>query len=274
MAQEYLRYPMPPFDTAFIPFGGDGSDGARTDSANATITDGIYQYTTWEIETTYTITIANVDFVYILVQGDCTITGDITANGAGRAGGAAATGGVQADGGVSASSLSCITGGGGGGGASAAQAGGDGGGGHGTGGAGAGAGAGDGANASIGYYNIMKCFLNGREKFADCFGGGGGGGGGGTGGAGGAGGGLIYIECGNLIATGDLTAVGDDGAAPGVNTDGGGGGGGGGAIIVRAQTIASNTGTHDASGGEGGLSGGAGGDGGAGADGFVLISRV
>ena len=297
------------FDT----FGGDGTDGAVSITSNTNVSaiddasrTGMIRATDFTLTSGDTLTV-DTGWLFLSVSGTCTIEGTIDADAQGEVGGAQ-NGDLSADGWVGADaslggetivsergnqnikaiSMALSGAGGGGGGNALPQYGGGGGGANGRGGSGATGGAtgpsGEFVTSRVialtgGLGNNSTSSLGQGFLSALAYRGAGGGGGacgalGTPGGAGGDGGGVIYIECDTLVFTGVITADGEAGA-PGLNEAGnaGGGGGGGGIVLVRANTITTESGTVTCTGGAGGA-GATAGDGGAGSAGFKDITTV
>lgn len=276
----------------FDNFGGDGSDGDRTDSSTASLAIGSgKQYEDWTIDAGTVMTLSGDAYgkVRVGVSGRLTIAGGLSTVGTGLVGGTPSGGAGT----VLAGGVGCPTGGGGGGGGGSAgfsgQVGGYSqllaqvisGGAAGTGASGSGPasnGAGFAAPAEV-----LKDLLHLRA------GPGGGAGGfgnhaGGTfpaGGQGGSSGGVLVIECGELDFTGTIDVSGGAGNGGSAFLLAGGGGGGGGAsglLVILAKTIIANTGSVTANGGAAGAGGVgssvSGGPGSAGGAGAYLIAEV
>lgn len=280
--QEGLRNLIAQGVSWFNWFGGDGSDGAVTETGNGTrALAGGKQYTTYS-DGGYTIELTGTNgYQLIGATTSVSITGTVEANGNGCAGGAA--GAVAAGDGGNGTDSPAMMGGTGGGGGEAVTAEGNGGrggnaGSHDGGSAGTTGNGGAGTNASTAHprwYGIPEC--NGPGS------GGGGGGAGNSvtedGGAGGAGGGCIVIEADavTLGAASNIQANGANGSNGGSSGSGGGGGGGGGAggsILILCRTLTDSGVTTSVTGGSGGTGGTAADDGGAGGSGRVKIIEV
>ena len=284
--------------------GGDGADGAFSSSTSANIEAGVYHYTTFDVNSGHTLTLANGKTVIIYAKTSITIDGEINADGLGSSGGAGGAGGSTASpgnvGNSGSAGLSASSGGSGGAGASnAGDSGGAGvlgsscdyiqetGGGN-AGAAGSGSG-GNGGNGGVGSASAVdRTSFTDRRYGAGGPGGGGGAGGttgsGGNGGAGGAGGGNVILispaitinASGVISADGDNGSVGATGGASDRGSGGGGAGGSGGHIFVITKSL-TNNGIITVVGGSGGAggadpgSGGAGGSGGSGGVGLVEL---
>lgn len=90
----------------------------------------------------------------------------------------------------------------------------------------------------------------------------------GSGGAAGAGGGALYIECAGAYSCSSTLYARGGAGGQGTSSASGGGGGGGGCIVVRYNTLTSDTGTYTVTGGAGGASIGGSAAGAAGATGY------
>jgi len=244
-------------------FAGTGSDGATTISSNTTV-NGIKNYSSLTIDSTFTLTHGNDRAMHLKVSGTVTVNGTIGAVGKGRPGAAAGAtgtvGGAGAGGGGGSDNLSSAGGAGGGRDIS-----------FGGGGAGA-TGSGNVGGTGSAAWTLLADLIGGLGNPMLIKGGAGGGGGGGGAAVGGRGGGIIIIECDVLtIASGGVVScAGAVGGSSG--TSGGAGGGGGGILILRYRTL-NNSGTISVVGGLGGGSGGDDGDGGPGGAG-ILIQEV
>lgn len=276
-------YPPPSINNSPIPdwlseylFSANGENGAYSPSSSATLTSGIYRYSSMNIPSGVTIVPSGTYLIFI-VSGNANINGTLSASGKGIP-------------------YTTPFGGGGGGGAGGPSAvmspSGQTQNGYGSGGAGLTGGAGGVSTSSPGtsvggngqpptMQQIMKgnCFFN-----VETLAGGAGAGGAsisssstsyGGGGNGGNGGGAILLIADTITGTGSIRSDGLNGS-PGVTTSygatysgGGGGGGGGGFVVAIANSIAGTV-TLGAGGGVGGNSaavanpGGKGGNGGAG----------
>ncbi len=68
---------------------GDGTDGAVTDSANRSAAPGLYQYTTYTLDATFTLDLSASGPLIIVAQTSITINGTIDVDGQGGRGGEA-----------------------------------------------------------------------------------------------------------------------------------------------------------------------------------------
>lgn len=274
-------------------FGGDGSDGSKTVSADENLTEYpagsnlvFRQYTDLEIATTKTLGITGCNGLLLAVQGLFKLGNSAIVSVNSKGGAAGAGGASPADGGIGS------FGGGGGGGDDTATDGGAGGGilassrnfysnaGAGNGGAG---GAGGGGHAGAGVNGVFApSVLYWKELYnMMVFGGGGGGGAGAGAGNGGSGAGFIIINCG-VLEVGTSVEFNADGnnATNGILGKGGGGGGSGGAILIIANRIVGETEANvqanmcDVGGGTAGTGGVGAGNGGAGADGVKKVLEM
>jgi len=273
------------FQPATPIFGGDGSDGDVTISADTALAENpagsgiaLKQYTNLTIATGVTLSLASgVHGMVLAVQGRLKLEANAVIDVAGRG----ASGGPGADSDGARGGCGAFGGGGGGGGYS--TTGGNGGGdaplfapGAGQG----GSGGSSGVNGSNGskliiaddlYWRILSNIL--------VYGAGGGAGGGPYGGSGGSGGGFVIINCNVLeLASGvSFQAKGSNGANSGHQNGAGGGGGAGGIILILANRVIGGTAPNvqstncDVSGGSGG-SGYS--NGGAGADGYKKVVEL
>lgn len=286
---------------------GNGSDGALSLSSGDftqlnTAGKNVYQYTSVSITGNSRLGFGSnlqATPIYILVQGDLTITSNSTTavNAAGMGGYGGAAGSSGGSGTSSTSTASSIkatgatagTGGGGGSGGGGGGGGGSGLGANGTAGSTGGGGGGAGGAGATGeaYNNLLP--ISRHTSFCHMGSGGAGGGAGGTGGAGGGAGGaggngggcLVFVVGGNINVTSTLSAAGSSGSngSAGAGAGGGGGGGGGGGFIgiFYGGSVTANTGTYTVSAGSagsGGAAGNAGGAGGAGADGKSVVRKI
>ena len=226
---------------------GDGEDGAFSSGGSGNIDSGLYNNTTFIINTGHTMTVDGGSAILIFATKSITINGTLNADelgGGGSGSGGGGGGGQGADvGGSGGTSFYLYRGVAGGAGGAIGVDGGDG-----------------AAHPTLRTLKFTREIRGGGS-------GGAGGDGGGTGGAGGAGGGFILLSAPVIIigVSGVLSANADNGGN-GVATGGGGGGGGGGGVSIVSQDFI-NDGSITVTGGSGGaLSGGsgAGGDGGAG----------
>lgn len=217
---------------------GDGSNGALVVTSATTLEQGIYNYTTIEVQDSATLTLGQ--YTWLRATESFVNNGTITADGKGAAGGAG--GGSPKSGGTGL----C----------------------PGNGGAGNHDGHDPGAAGGAGnYWGTTRLLDDGQTEtiISDVMHGqayGAGGGGGRYGGTGGKGGGGIVITAPIVTNTGTISAKGAQGGNGG-NWGGGGGGGAGGSIIIAADTI-NDTGTVTVAGGAGGggeTTGGTGGTG-------------
>lgn len=271
----YKSYNEYPNWLAELDLLNDGSDGAYNPGSTATLTTGLYRYSSLNIPAGVTITPTG-NYLVILVNGTAQIDGLLSASGKGAVG-------------ASATNTSVNTGSAGSGGSGAAGGSGAGGGtsvGGYTGGAGAIGGttyggtggtptAGDvgGFGSAVSIDNLTKY---GLDKFRNVWGAGGGSGamwsnadGAGIG-AGGSGGGMILVLAKNIIGTGAIRADGIQGVAGGPSGGAGGGGGGGGGLVLAIAGSVVNTLTLSATGGAAGVGTGNGKNGGAGGDGKTI----
>jgi hypothetical protein len=264
---------------------GTGADGAYSASANASITGGTYNYTSFHIDAGVVVNVVGTQPLVINCIGNVIIDGSLTANGgngvdavtyvSGGTGGIGVAGGANGGNGTFSASLGPLDGspGAGSGGGSTQGMGWSGGGGAGY----ATVGTSSGGVGGLGGPVYGDVNISGFEA--------GSGGGGGSGGyncgsgGGGAGGGIIRINAGgsiNIGATGLISANGGNGGSDGTGNCGGGGGGSGGSIILASPTIVNN-GTLQCIGGTGGASAVAGspyfGAGGLGAVGRIRIDH-
>ena len=287
-------------------FGGDGSDGALTVSANIdidalTVNYVVKNYETLTINAGNTLGLTNPatngTILHIKVQGDVTINGSINLQGDGAAGGTAgASGGGASSAGSNmdlrwsdttnqfggAVGVSVGAGGGGGGGAhkTVGTAGTVGGGGGSAGGA-------AGTVLSLFTSNVNPNIFKNIRAICGAGGGGGGGGQNNAGGAGGRGGGVFILECGGDLTFGSASTInvgGADGSAGGAAGNSGGGGGGAGSggqsLILYNGTLTDSGVTVTVTGGTGGAGGnaiiedgGAGGNGGNG-DSIMAVNNA
>lgn len=274
-----FEYPLMP-NISLGQYGGDGSDGDVTISADTTISAAIRNYLNLTVDSTKILSPAGAGNSGILIIGikeTLTLNGIISVDETGNPGGIGGwlaanpgTGGIngQQNGTISAVELlTCISGAGGGGGGSTPgrlddTPGKDGGGAGGTGGTGSADAIGTiGVTTSIPKVSLHRVGF--KPDNINILGAGGGGGSGQSnqhGGDGGLGGGLIYIECDTLVfnAGAKFTANGMNGYngdSNGTLGGGGGGGGGGGFIWIRAKNITTNAGTFEVTGGTGGTGG-------------------
>jgi hypothetical protein len=271
-------------------FGGSGKDGVQTTLGNQVFAAARYEFENLTIPDGTTFT-ATQPFTFIAVKGTCVIGGGLTADSSGARGGNGRSGTGPGQAGYDATTgrissnivIPCLCGRGGGGGAASTSAASSGGGAGSVGSAGVGlptepfqfvsAGVAGSGTGTLKSDNIIQFLSN-----TGAGGGGGAGNGSGTiGGAGGDGGGVIYVECGELVFTGTISAAGQKGLN-GLRflsgSAGGGGGGGGGIILVRARKITVKTGTVKVTGGNGGTGVGGGSAGVNGADGFWDIVEL
>ena len=275
---------LPP-STLFGKFGGDGDDGDWISSSNVNwstvATNGFMQFNNFTLQAGHTITLDDGE-MWIGVKGTCTIAGDIDGEGMGGAGGEIdAAGnpkpGESAQGGnvanhleVPSPAILCLGGSGGGGGSGGALTviGGTGGSGSGPGGAGGDNSGGNviGSNAERNESRIQLLAAEGSgyRRLYPWAVSRGAGGGAGQQHPGKDGGGLVFIECANLLLTGNVDC-------DGVSSTDMGGGGGGGSIVIRTRNIQSNSGDVSV---EAGSAGPGGAGGGAGADGFAIVVDI
>jgi len=252
---------------------GNGSDGAKTVSADENITLGAYNYTTYVIDATKIVTVTE-KICIIRATTSITINGKINAAGLGQGGRAARTSpgdGVSGNDGTYGGSS-----GAGGGADDGSYSGGDGGSVYNT--------AGGTGSVGIGGAGSAQS-TNGKRRridFGDITIGSGAGGGSGAvgttssggGGSGGAGGGCIVLIAPivTIGSAGELNASGLDGGNGSGNREGGGGGGGGGAIIIATPSGGYSVtagGVVSYAGGAGGTAGSSAYAGGAGATGWL-----
>jgi len=291
---------------------GDESDGSLSITSGTTTlnesTRNVYQYKDVSITGTGALAIGSNHQnkrVFILVNGDLTVTSSTNpaVDGRGR-GGSGATGAishsavngtagkgiqkVSSSGGIGGSTSTgpaTFNAPGGGGGASCVTAGSTGE--NGSGGTGMVAGVGGGTGLLVGATSSSPINLSHWLDILGCGDGGGAGcgstGGSRAGGDGGAGGGcIIFLVRGNINITSTFNVSGSngsDGTNNGSNyyTGGGGGGGGGSLGIFYKGSVTANTATLTVSGGSGGLNalGSPGtGDGGAGGAGIALVKQI
>lgn len=240
-----------------------GSDGAYNATVNTTLAGGVYNYTTFNINSGVTVSVTGTQPLIIKCTGAVTINGILNASGGNGgngvtfstfgAGGIGVAGGGNGGDGTYSTSLGGMLAspGAGPGGVNNQGNGWSGGGGAGYSAAGSASGGSTGGFGGPAYGNIN---ISGLES--------GSGGGGGSGGyscgsgGGGAGGGLIYIYSASSIsigAAGSIRVNGGNGGSDGAGNCGGGGGGSGGSIFLRAPSMTHN-GTLQANGGSGGVS--------------------
>lgn len=240
-----------------------GSDGAYNATVNTTLAGGVYNYTTFNINSGVTVSVTGTQPLIIKCTGAVTINGILNASGGNGgngvtfstfgAGGIGVAGGGNGGDGTYSTSLGGMLAspGAGPGGVNNQGNGWSGGGGAGYSAAGSASGGSTGGFGGPAYGNIN---ISGLES--------GSGGGGGSGGyscgsgGGGAGGGLIYIYSASSIsigAAGSIRVNGGNGGSDGAGNCGGGGGGSGGSIFLRAPSMTHN-GTLQANGGSGGAS--------------------
>ena len=256
---------------------GSGEDGARTDSASATIAKGEYHFTDYTLDAGYTLGSTSSTDAHLIIRctGTCTIAGTIDLNYDGASGGADGFGTVG-----TAGSDGSFGGAGGSGGNDGYNSGR---GGHVyntntsiSGGSSRTTITQDGAaGAAVSSNSRLENVLKHKGFISDSYSTGGGGGGGGTGtsvddaGNGGDGGGVVIIIADTIdFQSGAvITAKGANGGSSTNNA--GGGGGGGGSVILVAKNI-TNNGTITVTGGSGGSSG-VGVTGGAGGTGYSAV---
>lgn len=259
---------------------GNGSEGAFNATANTTISGGVHNFTTFNIDPGVTVRVTGTQPLEIYATGVVTIGGTLDVSGQngtdgvtfsqGGAGAIGVAGGGDGGSGSFSANLGPLDGGSATGtGAGAFGAGWSGGGGAGYAAVGGASGGVGGAGGPI--YGVAQ--LTGNTA--------GSGGGGGSGGfncgagGGGAGGGFVaVVSCVSITVSGTINANGGNGGSDGTGNCGGGGGGSGGSIWLTGPSVV-HIGTLTAIGGAGGGSNIAGspyyGVGGAGSEGRVRI---
>ena len=273
---------------------GNGSDGALSlTSGNYlllnTASKYVYQYTSVSITGNSKLsTGSNLDGqpLYILVQGDLTITSasttavDRIGNGAtGATGSTSGASGANGTVGNTAMTATVPIGGNYSGGF-AAGGGGGGGAGWGNDGSNGTSNGGTGPAPTGGSKEVYAAGMSMGRVTSLCHMGGGGaagapdtGGGGRTGGSGGNGGGcIVFIVGGNINVTSTLSVAGNAGGTYAVGGGGGGGGGGGSIAIFYNGSVTANTGTYTVSGG--GAGSGSTNNGGAGGAGQSVVRKI
>jgi hypothetical protein len=243
--------------------GGTGANGAFNATSNTTLAGGVYNFTTFNINTSVTVNVTGSVPLEVHCTGAVTINGILAANGGNGTNGitfsAAGTGGIGVAGGgnggngtysTSLGAMQASPGAGSGGVGNEGN--------QWSGGGGAGYSAtGQSSGNPSGGFGGPSYGSTAIAPFVAGSGGGGGSGGFSCGsGGGGAGGGAIMIQSSASIAIGSGGAIrcnGGDGGSDGAGNCGGGGGGSGGSIRLGAPTVV-NSGAVSATGGIGGAS--------------------